>query len=54
MTGAEEVCILASWDDAQLGLEEVEGYVDGLMNIIQWIIEPDNWTKPVGAFIGNK
>jgi hypothetical protein len=54
MTGAEELCILASWDDAQLSLEEVEGHVESLNKIVQWIIEPDNWSKPVGEILGAK
>jgi hypothetical protein len=55
MTGAEEVCILASWDDAQLSLEEVEEHVESLNRIVQWIIEPDHWTLPVvGAILGGK
>ena len=54
MLSAEELCVLASWDDAQLSLEEVEGYVDNLNKIIQWITQPENSVKPVGQVMEYK
>jgi hypothetical protein len=48
MLGADELCVLASWDDAQLSLKEAEGYVASLVKIIEWITQPENWSKPVG------
>ncbi|KAE9377406.1 acetyl-CoA synthetase-like protein [Stipitochalara longipes BDJ] len=48
MTGPDELCVLATWDDAQLSQEETEGHVATLNKIIQWMIEPENWEKSVG------
>lgn len=48
MRGADELCVLATWDDAQLSMEETEGHVVSLNKIIQWMTEPDSWAKPVG------
>lgn len=54
MLSAEELCVLASWDDAQLSLVEVEAHVDSLNKIVQWITQPENWMKPVGQIMEYK
>jgi hypothetical protein len=54
MLSTEELCVLATWDDAQLSLEEVEGHIDSLTKIIQWITQPDSWVKPIGDILKDK
>ena len=54
MLSAEELCVLATWDDAQLNLEEVEGHVESLTKIIQWITQPKSWVKPIGDTLKDK
>ena len=54
MTGPDELCVLATWDDAQLSTEETEGHVASLNTIIQWMIEPESWGKPVGDILQEK
>ncbi|CZR69382.1 related to long-chain-fatty-acid-CoA ligase [Phialocephala subalpina] len=51
MLSADELCVLATWDDAQLSLAEAEGHVESLNKIIQWITTPENWVKPVGKLL---
>jgi hypothetical protein len=52
MVNSDELCVLATWNNAQLGLEEVEGYVRSLNRIIEWITAPENWVEPVGIMLG--
>jgi hypothetical protein len=54
MMNSEELCVLAMWDDAQMGLEEVKGHVNSLNEIVRWITEPQNWEEPIGTFLGRK
>ena len=54
MMNSEELCILATWDDAQLGAEEVEGHVSSLNEILRWITDPQNWDEPIGTPLGRK
>jgi hypothetical protein len=51
MLSADELCVLAAWDDAQLSQEETEGHVASLNNIIQWMTRPENWDQPVGEVL---
>ncbi|KUJ19720.1 AMP-binding enzyme family protein-like protein [Mollisia scopiformis] len=51
MLSADELCVLATWDDAQLSLEEAEGHVASLNKIIQWITQPDHLFRPVGELL---
>ena len=54
MMNSEELCILATWDDAQLGAEEVDGHVSSLNEIVRRITEPQNWDEPIGTLLGRK
>jgi hypothetical protein len=51
MTSPDELCVLVSWDDAQLSKEETEGHIASLNRIIQWMIEPESWTKPISDIL---
>jgi hypothetical protein len=51
MLSADELCLLATWDDAQLSVEETERHLASLKKIIQWMIQPENWEKPVGQIL---
>jgi hypothetical protein len=54
MTGPEELCVLATWDDAQMSTEETEGHVTSLNMIIQLMIEPESWGRSVGDILQEK
>jgi len=51
MTGPDELCVLVTWDDAQLSQEETESHLASLNKIILWIIEPENWNTAVGEIV---
>jgi uncharacterized protein involved in tolerance to divalent cations len=54
MMNSEELCILATWNNTQLGLEEVEKHVHSLNNIIEWITAPDNWVEPIEKILSKE
>jgi hypothetical protein len=51
MTGPDELCVLVTWDDAQLSQSEIESHLCSLNRIIEWLIVPENWGKAVGDII---
>jgi hypothetical protein len=51
MLSADELCLLATWDDAQLSVEETEGHLASLNKIIQWMTQPESWEKLVGQIL---
>jgi len=54
MLSPDEVCITAGWDDAQLGLEDMQSNIASFCNIVKRITEPENWNKTVGQLLASE
>ncbi|KAF7959458.1 hypothetical protein EAE96_001075 [Botrytis aclada] len=52
MANSERFCCVVSWDDTQLDINEINGYVSKLLEIIGWITNPKNWNNAVSNFQG--
>ncbi|THV49204.1 hypothetical protein BGAL_0206g00050 [Botrytis galanthina] len=52
MANMERFCCVVSWDDTQLDIDEINGYVSKLLETIGWITDPRNWNNLVSSFQG--
>ncbi|KAF5867887.1 putative amp-binding enzyme family protein [Botrytis fragariae] len=52
MANMERFCCVVSWDDTQLDINEINGHVSKLLEIIGWITNPKNWNNSVSSFQG--
>lgn len=52
MSNTERFCCVVSWDDTQLDIKEINGYVSKLLEIIGWVTNPENWNNSVSSFQG--
>ena len=50
MVDAETLQVLVTYNDAVFRPAEVEGLLEGLMRIVEWMVEPESWEKTVGEY----
>lgn len=48
MVDGDNLFFIASWDTAQLNLEEMESHCDLLAEVMRKMADEDNWDKAVG------
>ncbi|KAK3324871.1 hypothetical protein B0H66DRAFT_106255 [Apodospora peruviana] len=47
MVDKSNLFFIASWDTAQLSLEEVEGHCNTMASVLRQLVNEENWNKPV-------
>ncbi|KAF7896716.1 uncharacterized protein EAF01_009119 [Botrytis porri] len=50
MASAERFCCVVSWDDTQIDVNDINGYVSKLLEMIGWITNSKNWNNLVSSF----
>ncbi|KAL5086499.1 hypothetical protein Trisim1_009065 [Trichoderma cf. simile WF8] len=48
MVDGDNLFFIASWDTAQLNAEEVDGYCDGLADVMRKLADEENWNLKMG------
>lgn len=48
MVDGDNLFFIASWDTAQLNAEEVDGYCNGLADVMRKLADEDNWGLKIG------
>ncbi|UKZ76168.1 hypothetical protein TrVFT333_003864 [Trichoderma virens FT-333] len=48
MVNGDNLFFIASWDTAQLNAEQVDGYCDGLADVMRRLANEENWGRKIG------
>ena len=51
MLSRDELCVVATWDDAQMSFENAQKCVESLMELIIVMTTPDRWAEAVGKVL---